>query len=198
MAPDAVWVRHATADDDERMARRGLTRVRTLVQLRRPLPLPAPLDADPAPVRPFRPGPDDDDWLRVNNRAFHWHPEQGGWDRTRLRSVLGEPWVDLKGFLVHDGPDGRLDGFCWTKVHGATDADPPLGEIYVIASDPAAHGSGLGRGLVVAGLRHLSGRGLGTAMLWVEADNIAARRLYDRLGFAVHHEDAAYAEADHP
>jgi mycothiol synthase len=198
MGPDEVWVRHATADDDERMAGRGLHRVRTLVQLRCPIPLPPPLDTDPAPVRRFRPGADDDDWLRVNNRAFHWHPEQGGWDRARLRSELGEPWVDLDGFLVHDGSDGHLDGFCWTKVHPATRDDPPLGEIYVVAADPDTHGTGLGRGLVVAGLRHLADQGLGTAMLWVESDNAPARRLYGRLGFTLHHEDAAYAAPARP
>ena len=47
--------------------------------------------------------------------------------------------------------DGRLAGFCWTKVHD--DEEPPLGEIYVIAVDPDFVGRGLGRALTVAGLR---------------------------------------------
>lgn len=196
MTPDEpVWASPATTATDAQMASRGLVRVRTLHQLRRPLPV-APAvrgDVPAATVRPFRPGADDEAWLRVNNRAFHWHPEQGGWDRDRLAERLAEPWVDLAGFLVHDDERGQLDGFCWTKVHPAAGADPAMGEIYVVAADPDRHGTGLGAALVLAGLDHLAAEGLGTAMLYVEADNDPALRLYRRLGFAVHHDDAAYA-----
>ncbi len=103
-------------------------------------------------------------------------------DRARWQAALAEPWVDLDGFLVHER-DGRLAGFCWTKVHAGT--DPPLGEIFVIAIDPDLHGQGLGRALTLAGLAHLATAGLGTAMLYVEASNQAARRLYRDLGFTV-------------
>ena len=173
-----------SAATDAVAATAGFVPVRELVELRRPLPLGPDRSGPAAPVRPFRPGHDEAAWLAVNNRAFAWHPEQGGWDADRLAAALAEPWVDLDGFVVHDGPDG-LDGFCWTKVHAATAADPALGEIFVVGVDPSTHRRGLGRALVVAGLDHLTATGLGTAMLWVEADNDPARRLYDDLGFGI-------------
>lgn len=177
----------------EAVARRlGLERVRDLLQLRRPLPVPpdhpARAAAPALALRPFRPERDVEPWVRQNDRAFAWHPDQGGRSADQLRAQLEEPWVDLAGFLVLDDPDhpDRLAGSCWTRVHPASGTDPALGEIFVIGVDPDHHGRGLGAALVLAGLDHLAAAGLGTAMLYVEADNAPALRLYDRLGFTVH------------
>ena len=182
-APDAL---------DEVARAAGLELTRTLLQLRRPLPVP-PADrgtapTDPVVVRSFRPGDDDDGWLEVNNRAFAWHPEQSGWTKENLAEREAEPWFRADGFLIHEraapaGPEG-IDGFCWTKIHA--DHDPPLGEIYVIGVDPDAHGQGLGRALTLAGLDWLAGQGLTVGMLYVEADNDSAVHLYRDLGFTEH------------
>ncbi len=203
------WVSPVTPALDADMRDRGRHMARLLHQMRVSLPLRPDVLATTAEitVRPFRPGTDDDAWIGVNNRAFRWHPDQGGWDRSRLTARLAEPWVRADGFLVHDGPDG-IDGFCWTREHppaasssevrSETDsdanggADPAMGEIFVIAADPSVAGRGFGRSLTVAGLAHLADRGLEVGMLYVEAINTPALRLYERLGFVVHHSDAAY------
>ncbi len=190
---DVIWWGHEAATDvalGEQLHMHATGR--RLLNMRRPLPLESsPAFAEEAVVRPFvvRPfvvGADEQAWLNVNNSAFSWHGEQGDWDLATLQARMTEPWFDPTGFLLHER-DGRLAAFCWTKVHEAA-----VGEIYVIAVHPDFHGLGLGRALTVAGLRHLSDTGSTTAMLYVEADNTAAVRLYESLGFHTAHVDVAY------
>ncbi len=166
----------------------GLELVRELRQMRRALPV-EELSADlpeGVELRTFVPGADEDAWLALNAAAFAHHPEQGGWTRKDLAERMAEPWFDPNGFFLATRA-GKLVGFHWTKVEGG------LGEVYVVGVDPAEQGSGLGRALTAVGLRHLGGeRGLGTVLLYVDADNPAAVRVYERLGFTVHEVDLMY------
>jgi len=185
-----LWVPKPTPLHDRIAASAGLRRGRQLLQMRRPLPVEDdPAGAEPLPVRPFVPGLDEERWLVVNNRAFRWHEEQGGWDLDTLERREEQDWFDPAGFLLHDR-NSRLAGFCWTKVH--REHDPPLGEIYVIAVDPDFQGLGLGRRLVLAGLDWLWRTGVAIGMLYVDRDNGPAVRLYRSMGFTVDHVDQAY------
>jgi mycothiol synthase len=171
----------------------GFRRERELLQQRVVLPLgEEPRWPDGITVRTFVPGQDDAAWLEVNNRAFANHPEQGGWSEETLRRRIDEPWFDPAGFLLALDADG-LAGFCWTKVHPATDDEPEQGEIFVIGIDPGRQGTGLGRALVLGGLAHLAGRGITTGLLFVDGANTGAVHLYEALGFRTHRIDRAYA-----
>lgn len=180
------WTFEPTAEHAELARRLGFTAGRELRQMRRPLP--TGIDADVS-TRPFVPGTDEAAWVDVNNRAFADHPEQGGWTVATLRLREAEPWFDPAGFLLHER-DGRLAGFCWTKLH--RDEDPPLGEIYVVGVDPDFQGLGLGRSLTLAGLDSIARWGIGVGMLYVDAANTAAVTMYERLGFTTFRTDRAY------
>ena len=172
-------------------ARLGFEPVRELWQMRRSLLAPIPEPELPAGVRlrAFVPGQDDEEFLRVNNAAFDWHPEQGGWDRAQLRAREAEAWFDPAGFLLAVDEADRLLGFHWTKVHGGSD---PIGEVYVLGVDPSARGMRLGAALTLAGLHHLRERGQSRVLLYVEADNLSAVRLYSGLGFTRWQADVSY------
>jgi mycothiol synthase len=186
------WVFRPTEIHDALAHRLGFTRGRELLQMRRPLPHPeAPRWPAGTVVRRFVPGRDEDAWLAVNNRAFAGHVEQGGWTSAMLAQREAEAWFDPSGFLVAER-DGEMTGFCWTKVHPADGEHDRLGEIYVIAADPSAQGTGLGKALVLGGLASLAERGITTGMLYVDAANEGAVGLYRHLGFDVHHVDRAY------
>jgi mycothiol synthase len=172
----------------------GFSRVRDLWLMRRALdePLPAPDEVPGITVRTFEPGRDEDAWLAVNTRAFAHHPEQGATTRADLEARMAEPWFDPGGFFLAER-DGSLLGFHWTKVHRG-DAD--VGEVYVVGVDPDAQGMGLGRLLTIVGLRHLQQLGLPAAILYVESDNAAAIRVYERLGFVHQSTDVMYLRED--
>lgn len=169
----------------------GLTLFRELRQLRRPLAgldLPQPALPAGVSVRAFVPGADDTAWLALNARAFAHHPEQGTLTQRDLDDRKAEPWFDPAGFFLAVRGD-ELVGFHWTKVHGAEQ----LGEVYVLGVSPDEQGSGLGKALTAIGLRHLEhDRHLPTAMLYVDADNLPAVAVYDRLGFRTHETDLMY------
>ncbi|MFJ6634284.1 mycothiol synthase [Streptomyces sp. NPDC091376] len=168
----------------------GLTLFRELRQLRRslsPLDLPDPVLPDGVTVRTFLPGQDDAAWLSVNAAAFAHHPEQGSITQRDLDDRKEEPWFDPKGFFLAER-EGEIVGFHWTKEH----AEEQLGEVYVIGIRPDAQGTGLGKALTAIGLRHLAAQGMPTAMLYVDADNTAALRVYERLGFTTHEVDLMY------
>ncbi|MDE0137272.1 MAG: mycothiol synthase [bacterium] len=131
--------------------------------------------------------------IEVNNRAFEGHPEQGGWSTKDLARRTSMPWFDPRG--VRTGwIDHRLVAFHWTKVHDTPAPDGgALGEIYVLAVDPAFLGRGLGRAIALEGLDYLFRHRKATrAILYVDSANVAAVNLYRRLGFATEHTDRAY------
>ena len=175
--PVTAWS-HGNDPAAAALARRlGFEAVRELWLMRRPA---AGVPAAPVPegftIRPFEPGADDAAFLAVNAAAFADHPEQGSLDQRGLDERKAEGWFDPAGFLVASRGN-ELVGFHWTKVH-----PDGTGEVYVIGVDPSTQGSGIGRALLAAGLEVLGDPR--EVVLYVEAANTGAVRLYESYGFA--------------
>jgi mycothiol synthase len=185
-------------------ARLGLAPVRELIQMSRSLDdLPPEVSVpEGISIRTYAGVRDHEELLRVNNAAFAWHPEQGGWTEEDLTARRMATWFDPQGlFLATDDATGALLGFHWTKVHdGGPDAG--VGEVYVLAVDPAGHGRGLGRALTRHGVAHLAGRlahlEAPRVVLYVESDNPVALATYRGMGFATTFVDTAYGRALDP
>ena len=190
-----IWAHGDTAGAQGLAAAHGFERVRDLWQMHRDLAveLPQPSYSEGVHVRTFEPGRDDEAWVALNAAAFASHPEQGRLTVDDLRHRIGQPWFDPEGFFLAER-DGVLLGSHWTKVHSADETGgDPVGEVYAVGVSPDAQGEGLGKALTLTGLHHLRDSGLGGVMLYVDGDNAAAVRLYERLGFVTTTVDVMYA-----
>jgi mycothiol synthase len=135
---------------------------------------------------------DDEALIKLNNKVFSGHPDQGGWSKFDLNVRMNEEWFDRKGFFICEDR-GNLIGFCWTKIHGSHTqlldrknthhGRAAIGEIYVLAVDPAFQGNGIGKDLITTGLNYLKNQGLSHTILYVGIENKPALNLYRSIGF---------------
>lgn len=186
-----VWAHGGLASATAFADRLGYRAVRSLWSMRLPLDasteFPEPSHLDGVEVRAFRPGVDEAAWLRTNARAFADHPEQGRMTVADLLARERSDWFDPDGFFLAWRGE-QLAGYHWTKV-----AEPDgAGEVYVLGVDPVEQGTGVGKALLLCGLRHLRDRGLSAVELYVEADNTSAVTLYRKLGFTHVGTDTMY------
>lgn len=153
----------------------------------------------------------DSEWLRVNNEAFAWHPEQGGQSLEQLKSAQDTDWFDPDGMWMLwqfdknssaervgvecDGGEYRCVGFHWTKIpmeEQRKDEGTRAGEVYVVCLADEARGKKLGGPITLIGMGALLEQGAGVIELYVEGDNAPAVATYHNLGFSVVHTDVVY------
>jgi mycothiol synthase len=190
VSPLQIWAAGDRPAAQALAARTGLQPVRTLLIMTRPLTgdLADPVPVPGVQIRTFVPGRDEEAWLAVNAAAFVDHPEQGRITVDDLRDRMAEPWFDPEGFFLAIRDDAVV-GFHWTKQHPNR-----LGEVYVLGVDPAAGRRGLGKALLLTGLRHLEQQGNSGVQLYVEADHARAVGLYRAYGFSTASRDVMYAQ----
>ena len=123
--------------------------------------------------------------LDAFNREYDEATPGPQWLAARVRELLagGDTAVLVGG----SGPDGlavlRLRASLWS---GALECY--LAELYVV---PAHRGQGLGRALLEAAIETARQRGCDHMDLGTSEDDVAARALYERLGFTNREHDAA-------
>jgi mycothiol synthase len=190
-SPLRVWAMGDTPAARALAVAAGMVRQRELLIMDRLLDgeLPRPVVPRGVHIRTFAAGQDEQEWLRVNAAAFAKHPEQALIDLDDLKDRMAEPWFDPKGFFVATR-DNAMIGFHWTKQH-----QDQLGEVYVLGVAPWAAGQGLGKALLLTGLRSLQERGSTRVELYVEADHKAAIELYRTYGFGTASRDVMYAQS---
>jgi len=190
-SPLRVWAMGDTAAAQALAATAGMTRQRELLIMGRGLDdeLPEPAVPSGVQIRAFAPGQDEQEWLRVNAAAFANHPEQGLIDLADLKDRMAEPWFNPDGFFVATR-QGAMIGFHWTKQH-----QDQLGEVYVLGVAPWVSGQGIGKALLLTGLRWLQQQGCSRVKLYVEANHRAAIELYLTYGFTTASRDVMYAQS---
>jgi mycothiol synthase len=175
--------------DDDRLsldlfARWGFTVVDEELRLGRPLaePLAEPILPAGFAIRPLAGEGEVAAWDALNRAAFG--PEHAT-VMSRHAAVVSDPDYDSALDLVAIAPDGTLAGLCFCSIPAVEAA---AGSIRFGTTEPVAvavpfRRLGLGRALVLTGLRRLAERGAGLAMLSTETDNAVAHRLYASVGY---------------
>jgi GNAT superfamily N-acetyltransferase len=99
------------------------------------------------------------------------------------KGILAETDGRHAGTFVAES-DGQVVGFVNVRPTRDEDQDSDaVGEVTSIYLRSAAWGTGAGRELMTAGLRHLESAGFTRAALWVLDGNTRARRFYENGGW---------------
>lgn len=188
-----VWAHHADAAAIGLAGSYGMTPSRQLWQMALRLDSVAPRHrtADVPPgvrLRRFRQGEDEEVLIALIRTAFAEHPENAVFDADEMAARAALPWFNPSAILLaEDEMSGRTLGMHWMKL------EPPIGEVYILAVAPQAHGRGIGRLLLLSGLQQMRDRGIEVAVLYVDAGNDAAIGLYRHAGFRFEHLDTCYS-----
>lgn len=124
-------------------------------------------------------------FTHLQNRSFKaswgYHPNTPEEQAYRVR-LDGGNFNDVVALFAGETPVS----FCWTRL--SREGAQHHGIIWMIGTDPAVRAKGLARTVLVEGIRRLHAQGATTFELAVYADNPAAIRLYQSVGFYRHSE----------
>ncbi|MBW1997564.1 MAG: GNAT family N-acetyltransferase [Deltaproteobacteria bacterium] len=77
--------------------------------------------------------------------------------------------------------------YCWTVLcQGSRDRRENRARIHMLGVAPEFRGKGMGRAILLAGLRHLKNKGFDCVELTCDTENLVALSLYRKIGFRGH------------
>ncbi|WP_332700236.1 GNAT family N-acetyltransferase [Bosea sp. (in: a-proteobacteria)] len=136
-----------------------------------------------ADVRRPRPA-DRDAWLKLWTDYHAYGPQGGPPPPAEVSAVTWanflDPAVPMQALLAER--EGGVVGFAHMVVHPTTSLRGPSGLLLDVFVEPALHGRGIGCALMEAAFILAEAEGAARLAWNVRADNVAALRLYERLG----------------
>lgn len=135
-------------------------------------------------------------YLALHYDAFGEHFKSSGSRRAFMRDPAYIPDLDL----VAVAADGTLAALCVCSIdHEESERiGHTVGWTDPIGTRPQFRRRGLARDLILEGFRRLKAHGVATAILATGSDNVAARSVYESVGYRMDHTVLSYAKEVQP
>ncbi len=175
----------------------GFSWCRTFKRLSRSLAEPVPAVSLPEgfTIRSVNSDQDGAAWVEMFNQTFvdHWNHHPMTVERFNYYSTLSiyDPGLDL----VAIAPDGTMVAFCSSLINAAENAQlgRRQGWVGLLGTRRGYRRLGLGRAILLEGLRRLQTAEMETALIGVDSQNPnQAYQLYDDVGFQLLFESMVY------
>jgi mycothiol synthase len=178
----------------------GLAEVRQFWTMARPLdqPIDEPALVEGVDIRTYRRPEDNEEARKAFNDSFSDH-----WDHHPTPPEDWEFWTaqpdtrpELSWLAEIDEHPGTFAGFCIISMNSEDNQKRGVQEgwIELLGTTRGWRRVGLGRALLLNGLRSLEGAGMETALLGVDSlSPTGANRLYESVGFRIRMREFGYA-----
>jgi mycothiol synthase len=172
--------------------RQGWIMIRSLEE-----PVAEPQPVDGVVFRNYRRPEDNERTLHAYNNSFIDHFEFHALPQEMWDYIMDAPdtRVDLSWLAEVEPEPGTIAGFCICDVKSEDNARTGRSEgwIDMLGTVRGWRGKGLGRSLLLHGLRSLQSAGVKTALLGVDSESpTGANRLYESVGFTVRDHEIIY------
>jgi mycothiol synthase len=187
------------APEQALMEEMGLRPIRHAWVMERSLDLPIaePVEVEGLTIRTYSRPEDNAAMTQAYNNSFIDHFEFHAFTQEMMDYRIGRPDVrpELSWVAEIEAEPGELAGFCICEINEQESerSGDREGWIAELGTIRGWRGMGLGRSLLLRGLRSLKEAGMETALLGVDSQNLTgANRLYESVGFTIRSHQTLY------